>query len=941
MAAVLGPAAAAQVAAALIRKSETPCCHLVVDGLDRSPNIVPLFRFIRSLVSVAPESLHIMVTSTTPPSFSLGTLRRSGDLEVVGEDALRFSAREIEALLELTWRQRPTPFVVQAVTRLTAGWPAGVALFLMGHKAPPAREDDVTSTSLVEAIDPSDRLVLYALAAVPFVNLGTLERLTGEGTRATAQELMSRAPGAFRSTGSVVALAPALRHELWSIAEAELPHGDTSALRLRAAAYLREEGCLEEALGLFARERDGNAVNDVLSHMGLSWSFRCDPTRFSRIMPEIERLPTLCPEGLVVCARHHALNGVYEPAGSLIIRACERAQAFADRVWLLAYHAHLLSLEGSESADEAWGKVMATLGSPDPAHPWPLVLAGSHLVRTNRLTQAAHVLDRVLGLPGPSTDDWDVTWALTIRAELEVRRGGYEQALSALDDVAERAKSVGAQAAIVAGNLRARVEALRGALHRAVELGTESFESAVRVDLLSDAAIFAARLARWAIWEGDCDAARVWAERAQQLTERTKSTGVRRSILVVRGTLSWLSGAEDEARGFLSTAYALPRVDRFEDLWDDLLLALVAFRTGHEDLGRELLDGVLAEASGAELLHLTVNALLLRASQRTAGKDTDSARADLDAARGILGNRAFQFMPAADASMMTVLSGELAAGRRDAAWLAAFRFPQYRPCATSKTGVSVGINTLGPLELTIVCAPIDSAVWRNHRKSRLLFELLLASQAYRASSDEIMEYLWPDVPMERARHRLECAASSLRSVFRKALVDDSVQVLFEPPFYRLGFGENVSLSHVMFESVAQAGLREARGGQERAGVDKLRQAAGIYAGVFLEDALFERFTDLTRQRLADLHEEVVTCLAAIPAVEPSERLALWEGVLRVDPFNETAYQQLIALALDRRMHGIAAGYFRAMKRRLCEELQLPLPRWAHALGRLLGSSAES
>lgn len=936
----LGPSAAAQIVATLLREKDVGRSHLIIDGLDRSPNIVALSGFIRSLLSVAPESLHIMVTSTTRPTFSLGTLRRSGDLEVIGEDALRFSVEEMAELLELAWRRRPSTSVVQTVARLTAGWPAGLALFLMAHRAPPTQEE-LASPALADAIDPPDRLVLYAMAAAPFIALENLEHLAGEGARGRAQELIDRVPGAFRQVGSVTSLAPALRHELWGRAQAELPPATVTALRLRAAEYLKEEGCLESALRLFVQERDVDAINEALSHLGLSWSFRCDPARFSMIAAEMERLPGLCPEGQVICARHRVLNRAFQRASEMITGALAKAQTPAHRAWLLAYQAHLLSLEGAEAADEAWAEAANMIGSMEHVASWPLVLLGSHLVRANRLKEAARVLERVLGFEGPYTEEWDVTWAWALRGELELRRGAYGHALEALDEIDRRGKRLGVQAVMVGTHMRARVAALQGDLGRAIVLGTEAFETAVRFGVPAEAADFAAFLARWMMCEGRHDPARGWLERAERFADTPEVKLTRRSIVVCKALASWLSDSPEAAFGFLSTAHKLPRHDRFESLWDDLLLALVAFRSGHEDLGGRLLEGVLASAAGAQLSHLTANALLLRAFWRLGVGDTMGAQRDIDTAHSMSAACSLEFMPATDAPLIAVLRTACSGKPEVAPWLARLRFPPYQVAPALKPGAPVVIETLGPLELRRGDGQVGSAVWRNHRKSRLLFELLLASQAYRASVDEIIEYLWPDVMREPARHRLECAASSLRRVLKRAFGDDSIQLDFEQPFYRLVLARNVEVSHVMFESEAHAGLREVRCGEEKGGVAKLRRAVAKYRGVFLEDALYERFTDLTRQRLADLYEEVVTCLTDVPSVEPTERTALWEGLLRVDPFNETAYQRLIASAVDRGMHGIAAGYFRAMKRRLCEELQLPIPRWAHALGGFLEGDART
>jgi DNA-binding SARP family transcriptional activator len=223
---------------------------------------------------------------------------------------------------------------------------------------------------------------------------------------------------------------------------------------------------------------------------------------------------------------------------------------------------------------------------------------------------------------------------------------------------------------------------------------------------------------------------------------------------------------------------------------------------------------------------------------------------------------------------------------------------------------------------------VGEEAWRANLKGKRLFELLLSSRSFQVSADEAVEALWPTAPPDKGRHRLHMAVTRLRKTLDEIGAGDLIEIRYEHSFYRLVLDDNVSIDHTTFQSLAERGLVESSRGRHRRAYDLLTAAVRLHSGVFLDDALYERFTDFRRDHLSDLLGKAIHELGSSPLVSRQEALQWWGKALEHDCYDESAYRAALECCSELGLHGKALAYYSMMNHHLVEELGIPRPDWA-------------
>src|SRR4029079_14774976 len=112
---------------------------LVLDDFHAIDGAPASWRFIESLVRVAPPELHLMITSRHEAPFGFERLRGQGQVLDLGGPTLSFSAEEIAAIVDAGLDDDPaTPEqraeVAARIRDATGGWPAAVRLALEAYR---------------------------------------------------------------------------------------------------------------------------------------------------------------------------------------------------------------------------------------------------------------------------------------------------------------------------------------------------------------------------------------------------------------------------------------------------------------------------------------------------------------------------------------------------------------------------------------------------------------------------------------------------------------------------------------------------------------------------------------------------------------------------------------------------------------------------------------
>jgi len=207
----------------------------------------------------------------------------------------------------------------------------------------------------------------------------------------------------------------------------------------------------------------------------------------------------------------------------------------------------------------------------------------------------------------------------------------------------------------------------------------------------------------------------------------------------------------------------------------------------------------------------------------------------------------------------------------------------------SKT-TGLRIQMLGPFQ-----------VWRQHeiltwptQKSKALLQILLIEPGRVVPTDQILEYLWPDLPPRRAQNNLWVTVSQLRRVLQPDL----------PPRGRSAFilkqGEGYIFSSITDywldgeEFVTH--LAAAQSAMDLAARIAAWDAARIlYQGDFLEDEPYAEWAQIPRMQWRRRYEQLLINLAEAHGRNGRFQQAIthcWE-ILALDNANETAYRLLM------------------------------------------------
>jgi LuxR family maltose regulon positive regulatory protein len=150
----------AAIAADLARESMPPRTALsaLVNRLSRSDHDTVLIlddfhraesdsvrTFVRSLIRLAPPTLHIVISSRDYPSLGQSALAAEEELFELGVEDLKFTADEAQRLLDATAELRLTPDEVARLVERTEGWPIALQMTALSLRKGCDRADLVTN----------------------------------------------------------------------------------------------------------------------------------------------------------------------------------------------------------------------------------------------------------------------------------------------------------------------------------------------------------------------------------------------------------------------------------------------------------------------------------------------------------------------------------------------------------------------------------------------------------------------------------------------------------------------------------------------------------------------------------------------------------------------------------------------------------------------------
>jgi DNA-binding SARP family transcriptional activator len=249
------------------------------------------------------------------------------------------------------------------------------------------------------------------------------------------------------------------------------------------------------------------------------------------------------------------------------------------------------------------------------------------------------------------------------------------------------------------------------------------------------------------------------------------------------------------------------------------------------------------------------------------------------------------------------------------------------------------IHLLGPFELWLDGQMLAPDAWPG-RKARQLFKILVTYRERMVASDELLEWLWPDLTPGSARNSLWVAVSRLRRLLEPGAAGRGASsfVVTEASGYRFYAGNSCEIDVDRFSDHARQGWTCQREGAWVEAIEAFNAAGALYRGDYLAEDPYEDWAhpmrELLRENFLELEGALAACHLALGRSQ--EALAHAREVLGHDPCRESAWRLVMEAHYRAGEQDQALRAFERCRAVLAHELGVdPLPETAALHERML------
>ncbi len=180
---------------------------------------------------------------------------------------------------------------------------------------------------------------------------------------------------------------------------------------------------------------------------------------------------------------------------------------------------------------------------------------------------------------------------------------------------------------------------------------------------------------------------------------------------------------------------------------------------------------------------------------------------------------------------------------------------------TASVRPSLRVRFFGHFEM--LCDGEPMPLGRNG-KALTILKHLLANRSRPVSQDHLMGWLWPDSNLKKARWSLNSAVHGLRKLLAGCPSSPSGMsyVLLEEGYYRLGPDLEIGTDVEEFDETYERGRRLEAVGRIEEASEEYEKAVELYRGDYLLEDLYEDWTMVERERLANAYMDMLDRLAA-------------------------------------------------------------------------------
>jgi len=200
------------------------------------------------------------------------------------------------------------------------------------------------------------------------------------------------------------------------------------------------------------------------------------------------------------------------------------------------------------------------------------------------------------------------------------------------------------------------------------------------------------------------------------------------------------------------------------------------------------------------------------------------------------------------------------------------------------------IHLLGPFTINLDSQSLTNHDWRT-QQTQTIGKILLTQRNKIVTSDQLIDVVWPDEPVESARRRLHVRISQLR----KGLKEKSSLVKTVHGGYCFETDDSCWVDVDAFQSLITQGLQQQESGQQREAIQAYEKARSLYRGDFLAEDLYANWTFTQREFYRERYLNLLIQLSECYAQQGRYRLAITAAhqALNLDPLRETIYVRLM------------------------------------------------
>lgn len=200
------------------------------------------------------------------------------------------------------------------------------------------------------------------------------------------------------------------------------------------------------------------------------------------------------------------------------------------------------------------------------------------------------------------------------------------------------------------------------------------------------------------------------------------------------------------------------------------------------------------------------------------------------------------------------------------------------------------IHLLGPFAIDLDEQSLTNLDWCT-QQTQTIGKILLTRRNHIVTSDQLIDIVWPDEPVESVRRRLHVRISQLR----KALKEKSSLVKTVHGGYIFETDDSCWVDVDAFESLTTQASQSQESGQQREAIQAYEQARSLYRGDFLAEDLYTNWTFTQREYYRECYLNLLIQLSECYAQQGRYRHAITTAnqALNLDPLRETIYVRLI------------------------------------------------